>query len=170
MMMIRGSLLRGVESAMAVTAKQHQQQQQHRRFAWQAVLTKVRDPATGEFKYRDWDEIMAGARDPMKGDQSLLERYQTADRHTKRTTLKKQLRARIHYERKMKQVDDLIRYVLRPCWSMIVPLVTNISLRYLTIRFSNQLRPIHERPSRRFVRAPFRCNGDISQSLFLHAV
>jgi hypothetical protein len=109
--MIRGSLLRSVESAMALAARQ---QQQHRRFAWQAVLTKVRDPATGEFKYRDWDEIMAGARDPMKGDQSLLDRYQAADRHTKRTTLKKQLKARIHYERKMKQVDDLIRYVRSP--------------------------------------------------------
>jgi hypothetical protein len=113
--MMRRSLLRGVDSALAMTAASRQpllkQQQQHRRFAWQAVLTKYRDPTTGEFKYRDWDEIMAGAMDPMKGDVTLLERYQEADRHTKRTTLKKQLKMRIHYDRKMKQIDDLIRYV-----------------------------------------------------------
>jgi hypothetical protein len=105
--MMRGSLSRCAGVAMAT----QQLQQQSRRFAWQAVLTKFRDPATGQLKYRDWDEIMAGARDPMKGNQTLLDRYDEEERHTKRTTVKKELKARIYYNRKMKQIDDLLSYI-----------------------------------------------------------
>lgn len=105
-MIVQGILTRSVASSLGASVRQQQL-----RFAWQAVLTKYRDQRTGEYKYRDWNDIMRGAKDPMKGTKTLLDIYDGKKRHTKRTTLKKQLKERIHYENKLRQIDDLSKYI-----------------------------------------------------------
>jgi hypothetical protein len=81
------------------------------RWNWQGFLTKHYDRATGTYKYDDWDSVVTGSPEPMKGSQSLLQLHLRKERHIKPTEEKRRNAARVTYERKIKRVDDLTKYI-----------------------------------------------------------
>jgi hypothetical protein len=85
--------------------------QQSIRWNWQGFLTKHYDRATGKYKYDDWDNIMLGAAEPMKGSRSLLDRHLNNEEHIKPKEVKRRTAARVIYERKIKRIDDLTKYI-----------------------------------------------------------
>jgi hypothetical protein len=84
---------------------------QSMRFNWQGFLTKHYDRATGKYKYDDWDEIMTGSTEPMKGSKSLLERHLNNVEHIKPKEIKRRINERIILDSQTKRIDDLTRYI-----------------------------------------------------------
>jgi hypothetical protein len=81
------------------------------RWYWQGFLTKRFDRATGEYKYDDWEKIVMGSQEPTKAGKSLLQRHLNNEEHLKPTEIKRRTAARIIYNRKIKRIDDLTKYI-----------------------------------------------------------
>lgn len=81
------------------------------RWNWQGCLTKYFDRATGTYKYEDWDNILAGSAEPTKRGQSLLQMHLRSERHIKPKEVKRRTNDRVIYERKIKRIEDLTKYI-----------------------------------------------------------
>lgn len=83
-----------------------------RRWNWQIFLTKRFDRATGTYKYPDWDRLVLTMKEPTLYDgTSLLRRSQLMKFHIKPTTMRKRAKERKVYNRSVKRVEDLMKYV-----------------------------------------------------------
>jgi len=79
---------------------------------WIAYMEKRYDRKTGQWKYKDWDEILRGVQEPMKGNgESELERHTRAKRHVKPNQEKQRRKDRKIYYKDVKKVEDLLKYV-----------------------------------------------------------
>jgi hypothetical protein len=81
------------------------------RWHWQAYLTYRFDKETNTVKYDDWEKIMLGAQEPMKGNISLVQREERTPRYIKPTERRKRAAERVVYERSIQRVDDLAKYI-----------------------------------------------------------
>jgi hypothetical protein len=85
--------------------------QQTIRWNWQGYLTKYYDRATGKYKYNDWGDILMGSAEPMKGTRSLLQKHLYNEEHVKPKEVKRRTTARVIYNRQIKRIDDLTKYI-----------------------------------------------------------
>lgn len=85
--------------------------QQTVRWNWQGFLTKHYDRATGKYKYDDWENILLGSSEPMKGSRSLLQTHLYNEEHVKPKEVKRRTAAKVIYNRQIKRVDDLTKYI-----------------------------------------------------------
>jgi hypothetical protein len=81
------------------------------RWNWQGFLTKRFDRASGQYKYDDWERVMLGSQEPTKGGKSLLQRHLNNEEHIKPTEIKRRTTSRVLYDRKIKRIDDLMKYI-----------------------------------------------------------
>lgn len=81
------------------------------RWNWQGCLTKYFDRATGTYKYDNWDNVLAGSAEPTKKGQSLLQMHLRNERHIKPKEVKRRTNSRIIYDRKIKRIEDLTKYI-----------------------------------------------------------
>jgi hypothetical protein len=81
------------------------------RWNWQGYLTKHYDRATGKYKFDDWDNIIMGSSEPMKGSRSLLQKHMFDEEHVKPKEVKRRTAARVIYNRQIKRIDDLTKYI-----------------------------------------------------------
>ena len=85
--------------------------QQTVRWNWQGYLSKHFDRTTGKYKFDDWNNILLGSVEPMKGNRSLLATHLYNEEHIKRTEMKRRKAAKAIYDRSMKRIDDLTKYI-----------------------------------------------------------
>ena len=81
------------------------------RWNWQGYLTTRFDRATGKYKYDDWDQLIMGSQEPTKAGKSLLQRHLYNEEHIKPKEIKRRTASRIIYDRKIKRIDDLTKYI-----------------------------------------------------------
>ncbi|CAB9499277.1 expressed unknown protein [Seminavis robusta] len=109
------ALRRGAHSTRhcATTALAQRQFHQGRplsKIGWVEVVDRRFDPRTKSWKHEDPEMVVGRIQVEVnsKGDEI---RTFKSDRHTKPTTYKKELNNQIAYDRKKKQVMDLMKYI-----------------------------------------------------------
>jgi len=78
---------------------------------WMAYLQQRVDRKTGEKKYVEWSEIIRGVEEPMKNGKHEVDRHLGQKRHIKRNVLKQDKKDKVIYNRKVKKVEDLLKYI-----------------------------------------------------------
>jgi len=78
---------------------------------WQIVLQKEKQK-NGEYKYPDWEEVASDIPEPMKNSRlSLLDRHLRNTEHIKPTEMKRRINSKKEYERSLKKLNDLTKYI-----------------------------------------------------------
>lgn len=81
------------------------------RWNWQGFLTQRFDRASGQYKFDDWEKLMLGSQEPTKAGKSLLQRHLNNEEHIKPKEIKRRTTSRVLYDRKIKRIEDLTKYI-----------------------------------------------------------